>query len=449
MAWLGMLPDEGPYRQSERGHVYADAVELLWEAGVLYACACSRDEIDARRSGAGSNVSLGYDGYCRDLGLERGAGRALRFKTPREGTTIVDDLVRGPVEFPHHAIEDFVVVKSSGQPLFLLANVVDDRDMEITDVIRGEDLLPSTPKGILLWRALNDAQADVGSRRSVELPHFAHLPMLVNEQRKKLSKRKDPVSVESYRDRGFLPQAFRNYLALLGWSPPGGGEKVSLETLVSEFDIEQVNHAPAFFDVVKMTHMNGEYIREMSVDEFVVASRPWVDPSSDQWVPAGFDVPWPKNRFDQELFFRVAPMVQERVALLEEVPKMVDFFFLADPVMEGADWEAAIVGNPNGDEILSLAVVRYEACEWNAEALHRETSEIADAVGLRLGKAQAPIRVCVTGRKVGPPLFESLEVLGRDETLRRIRAVLDQLGSRGETQPTGGRTTSGEPTSAA
>ncbi|MHB8319709.1 MAG: glutamate--tRNA ligase [Acidimicrobiales bacterium] len=468
MTWLGLVPDEGPYRQSERGHIYAAAVEFLWEAGYLYACDCSRDEIDARRMSAGSDTALGYDAHCRDLGLQRSAGRALRFKTPREGVTVVDDLVRGNVEFPHHAMEDFVVVKSSGQPLFLLANVVDDRDMGITHVIRGEDLLPSTPKGILLWQALNgaatgtnsvvdfgagaNASASVnasdgaGAGTSVPLPQFAHLPMLVNEQRKKLSKRKDPVSVESYRDSGFLSQTFRNYLALLGWSPPGGVEKVSLETLVSEFSLEQVNHAPAFFDVVKMTHMNGEYIREMSVDEFVTACMPWVSHSTGEWAPSNSEVPWPKDRFDDGLFRRIAPMVQERVTLLEEVVKMVDFFFLIDPALDASDWEVTILANPISKEILSLAVVAYEDCEWNAQILHRVTSGIADAVGLRLGKAQAPIRVSVTGRKVGPPLFESLEILGRNETLRRIRNALFLLDPSDDVKPGGDSTTLTRPT---
>ena len=221
--WLGMVPDEGPFRQSERAGRHAAAIDALWEAGALYACDCRREDIDARPR---PSATPGYDGFCRDRGLER-PGRALRFRMPTIGATVVHDLIRGDVSFPHEAMDDFVAVKSSGQPLFVLANVIDDRDMAITHVIRGEDLLPTTPKGLLLWQALDAAEGT-----PVPLPAFAHLPMLVDANRKKLSKRKDPVAVESYRDQGFLAEAFRNYLALLGWSPKGDAEKVGVDDLV-------------------------------------------------------------------------------------------------------------------------------------------------------------------------------------------------------------------------
>ena len=192
------------------------------------------------------------------------------------------DVIRGEVEFPHASMEDFVVVKSNGQPLFVLANVVDDIDMAITHVIRGEDLLPTTPKGLLLWEALassgwqTDGLVAGAPSPTLGLPVFAHLPLLVNEQGKKLSKRRDPVAVESYREQGYLPDAFVNYLALLGWSPPGGEEIFDVDQLLSGSGSTDVNHSPAFFDVVKLKHMNGEYIRALSVDDFIEASRPWL-----------------------------------------------------------------------------------------------------------------------------------------------------------------------------
>ena len=412
-----MEPDEGPYRQSDRGDRYAEVIEQLWSTGQLYACDCTRDDVLARTH---NNAIPGYDGHCRDRGLARTERTALRFRTPDEGSTLVHDVIRGDVEFPHEAMEDFVCVKSTGQPLFILANAVDDRDSAISHVIRGEDLLPSTPKGLLIWRAL-DAY-DV-----VALPVFAHLPMLVNEQRKKLSKRRDPVAVESYRDQGYLAEAFRNYLALLGWSPPGDQEKVDVDTLIREFRLEDVHHAPAFFDVKKLTHLNGEYIRALSAAEFEAAVKPWVEPDLDgtAWSPSG-DVPWPPDRFDEARFASIAPLLQERVAVLGEVRTMVDFLFLDEPAIDEGSW-AEVAADPSSSEILSKALGAYRECDWTRDALYGVTLSVAESVGKSLRKAQAPIRVAVTGRSVGPPLFEPLEILGRDEVLARLRRGLQRL----------------------
>lgn len=408
MDWLGLTPDEGPFRQSARAENHARAVDRLWEAGVLYACDCTRQEIEARTK---DNATPGYDGWCRTRGLER-LGHALRFRVPHEGETVVHDLVRGDVHFPHSAIEDFVVVKSNGQPLFVLANVVDDIDMAITHVIRGEDLLPSTPKALLLWGVLQGAEAKV--------PAFAHLPMLVNEKRQKLSKRRDPVAVELYRDEGYLPEAMRNYLALLGWSHPEGREIISLDELVERFRLEDVNHSPAFFDVTKLRHVNGEYLRAMAVDDFVGAARPWTGPPR---------APWPEENFDVGAFVRMAPLVQERVAVLGEVPGMVDFLFLDEPVIDDRSWADATKDRDMAVAVLRGAAEVFRATSFEADALHAAISALAESVGRKLGRAQAPIRVAVTGRSVGPPLFESLEVLGRPRALARVDAALDRLQS--------------------
>jgi glutamyl-tRNA synthetase len=428
LGWLGMEPDEGPYRQSERTERYHVAIDTLWDAGYLYACDCTREEVLARTA---DRATPGYDGFCRDRGLARD-GNALRFRTPDEGETQVHDLVRGTVTFRHDAMEDFVVARSNGEPLFVLANIVDDRDMRITHVIRGEELLPSAPKAILIWRALDDAaEGEAGWGEAPGLPAWAHLPTLVNEQRKKLSKRRDAVAVELYRDQGFLPEALRNYLALLGWSPPGGEEKVPLQVLIDEFTLADVNHSPAFFDVKKLSHMNGEYIRELVADEFVARVRPWVDPgplrAAGEWVPASASPPpWPPDRFDARRFVRLAPLVQERVATLGEAPGLVDFVFLADPVLDDASWDRAIGGDPEAIALLEAAVDEFERVGWTAEALRQATIAIGERSGRKLAKAQAPIRVAVTGRTVGPPLFESLEVLGRAEVLRRLHAALER-----------------------
>ena len=406
MAWLGMDPDEGPYRQSERGARHAEAVDQLWELGAVYACDCTREEVEARTK---DRATPGYDGWCRDRGLSR-QGNAIRFRVPDEGVTVVHDLIRGDVTFPHSAIEDFVVVKSNGQPLFVLANVVDDIDMAITHVIRGEDLLPSTPKALLIWHCI--AGADT-------VPAFAHLPMLVNEKRQKLSKRRDPVAVELYRAEGYMADPMRNYLALLGWSHPDGLEQFSVEELIRAFRLEDVNHSPAFFDVQKLRHMNSEYLRALPTEEFVAAAEPWLNPPI---------APWPEDAFDEGVFLRVAPLVQERVTVLSEVPGMVEFFFVDQPVIDDKAW-AEVTKDPAGArELLSGAVELYQSCPWEAGELHAATASLAERMGRKLGRAQAPIRVAVTGRTVGPPLFESLEVLGRNKAVARLEAALARLG---------------------
>ena len=433
MSWLGMAPDEGPYFQSAQDEAHQAAIEALWAGG-----ASTRARAPARRSTPGSSGAAagdptpGYDGHCRDLGLGRGEGRALRFRTPDEGEVRVDDLVRGEVDFPLRALDDFICVRGDGKPLFALANAVDDRTMAISHVIRGEDLLPSTPRQILLWEALNRAEG-----RELALPVYAHLPLLVNEQGKKLSKRRDPVAVELYREQGYLPAAVRNYLALLGWNP-GDEEILPVETLVERFRLEDVQKSPAFFDVKKLTNFNGVYIRALTVSEFIEEAQPWLDPRPGEWAPAGWQdpdtgaavvagVPWAPSRFDAERFAELAAVTQERVAMLSEVPALVDFLFEEDAPIDEASWQKAIAGDEAAPQILTAALVAYAESVWDKDALHAVTLRLAEESGRKLGKAQAPIRVAVMGRTQGLPLFDSLAVLGRDETCRRIAAALARL----------------------
>ena len=414
LEWLDMVPDEGPYHQSERSERYAEAIDALWDAGVLYACDCTRGELEARTK---DDPTPGYDGFCRERELGRAEG-ALRLRVPDEGTTTVTDIVRGEVAFPNVSIEDFVVVKSTGAPLFVLANIVDDIDMGITHVIRGEDLLPSTPKGLLLWDELVRTGFGPDDSRVALMPAFAHLPMLVNERRQKLSKRRDPVAVESYREEGYVPGAMRNYLALLGWSHPEGREILSVEEMVDAFRLEAVNHAPAFFDVDKLRWMNGEYLRAMTLDEFVTASRPWISAPH---------APWPAERFDEGVFRHVGPLVQDRVTLLREVPGMVDFLFLEEPEVDVQSW-AAVAADEATPAILDAAFAAYRECAWEEGVLHAVTRELGESTGRKLNRAQAPIRVAGTGRRVGPPLFESMALLGREVVLERIAAARGRLG---------------------
>ena len=397
LRWLGIDWDEGPYRQSQRAGVYHDAATRLRESGHAYYCDCTREDVQAR-----TKDDAGYDGWCRDRGLTAGA---VRFRAPDKGATVVHDVIRGDVTFEHTTIEDFVVERTDGSAVFLLANAVDDMDMAMTHVIRGEDLLSSTPKVLLIRQALGDDHP----------PVYAHLPLIVNEKRQKLSKRRDDVAVEEYRERGYLPEAVRNYLALLGWAPADDREILPIEDMVAEFRIEDVKASPAFFDVKKLEAINAEYIRALPVATFVRECLPWLET----------DPPWPPERFDLAVFEAVAALIQERARTLAEVPAMVDFLFLEEPAVDQAVWEKAITRNPAAAGVLEDAIACYRDARWDTAELHRLTAALADRHGLKLAKAQAPIRAAVTGRSVGPPLFESLHLLGRERTLERLARAKD------------------------
>jgi glutamyl-tRNA synthetase len=396
MAWLGIDGSqyEGPFLQSENLAKHTEAALRLYEQGRAYYCDCTREQLIERTG----DRYHGYDGHCRDRGLGPGEGRALRFRTPDDGATVVDDLVRGMTTFENSSIEDFVLARADGSVLFLLANVVDDMDQRITHVIRGEEHLPNTPKQQLLWAALGH-----------QPPAWAHLSVLVNEKRQKLSKRRDRVALEDFQAEGYLADAMRNYLMLLGWAPRGDREIMPFDEMVAEFRIEDVNPSPAFFDVKKLRAFNGEYIRALSADDFISACQPW--------LVAGI-APWPADRFDLGVFAVLAPLAQTRVALLAEIVPMVDFAFLPAPVHDEASWNKAM--KEPAAEILEEAAKAYADVPWHADALRERLEAIGTEFGLTLGKVQAPVRVAVTGRTVGLPLFESLQVLGREETLRRI-----------------------------
>ena len=417
MNWLGLSYDEGPFYQSDLLGEHTAAADALYAAGHLYACDCTREEIDARIK---DNAKPGYDGFCRDRGVERRAGVALRFRVPDEGVTVVDDVIRGAISFPHDAYEDFIVVKGNGVVLYPLANAVDDRSMGITHIIRGEDLLPTTPKQVMMWHALNECEGVT----PVNLPRYAHLPLLVNESRKKLSKRKDPVSVEQYRNDGYLAEAIVSYLALLGWSPRGDEEIVSRETLIEQFRLEDVSDSPAFFDLKKMAHVNGELIRALSTEDFVAASLPWVAPWASGWAPDDRVPSWSEADFDEALWEDVAPLVQTRIATMGEIPALVGFFFV-EPELDATAVTALLENDPLGRVMLASAIERFGEIDWSADALHAATAELGEALGWKLRQAQAPIRLAVTGTLVGPPLFESLELLGRERVIARLTGALD------------------------
>ncbi len=367
--WLEIDFDGEPVRQSQRADLYDDAVEQWISAGVAY----------------------------EDEG-------AIRFRVPEEGTTSWDDQIRGAVVFENQHIEDFVVRRADGTATFFTANAVDDLDLGITHVVRGEDLVNVTPKVILLREALGE---------SAPLK-FAHLPLIINEQRKKLSKRRDDVALEAYRERGILPTAMVNYLALLGWGPKDDVEVRPISEIIEMFDIADVNPSAAMFDVKKLEAINGEYIRALSPEEFGKSIAPWLE--EEDWA----------GNVDDEVLRQVAPLVQERTRVLAEAPKQLDFFFWDNQEMDSDAWQKVMLKD-SARSILEAARSVLADVEWNVEALHEAVRKIAESHELKLGKAQAPIRVAITGRTVGPPLFESMYFLGREVVVERLGNALQKL----------------------
>ncbi|MFJ9031149.1 glutamate--tRNA ligase [Streptomyces sp. NPDC102274] len=427
MRWLGLDWDEGPeiggphapYRQSQRMDLYRDAAEKLLAAGHAYHCYCTTEELDARREAArAAGRPSGYDGQCRDLTAERKAayeaeGRTsiVRFRMPDEPITFTD-LVRGELTFTPENVPDYGIVRANGAPLYTLVNPVDDALMEITHVLRGEDLLSSTPRQIALYKAL----IELGIAK--EIPAFGHLPYVMGEGNKKLSKRDPQASLNLYRERGFLPEGLLNYLSLLGWSLAADRDIFSMEEMVAAFDIADVNANPARFDLKKAEAINADHIRQLDIKTFIEACGPWLKAPHAPWAPESFDA---------TAFEAMAPLAQTRVTVLSDITANVDFLFLDAPVEDEASWTKAM--KPGADALLATARTKIAEAEWNAEALKNAVLAAGEEHGLKLGKAQAPVRVAVTGRTVGLPLFESLDILGRERTLSRIDAALTKLTS--------------------
>jgi glutamyl-tRNA synthetase len=414
--WIGIGRGsyEGPYFQTHNADAHRTAAEKLHAAGVAYYCDCTRQDVQAR---TGSQY-IGYDGFCRERGLGPGLGRALRFRTPDTGTTVVRDLIRGEPAFDNDKIEDFVIARADGSAVFLLANVVDDALQGITHVIRAEEHLPNTPKQQLLWLALGN-----------EPPVWAHVPVVVNEKRQKLSKRRDKVALEAFRAEGYLADAMRNYLMLLGWAPTGDREIVPWQVIEDEFRIEDVNPSPAFFDEKKLRAFNGEYIRALPVAEFIAACQPWLT-GGDLPASVVADIPappWAPEAFDPRAFAAVAELAQTRITLLSEIVSYVDFLFLDTPAIDGASWTKAMKDAAAAADLLDATADAFATAPWEAEPLKEALERVGAERGLKLGKAQAPVRVAVTGRSVGLPLFESLAVLGRDRATDRLRAASARL----------------------
>jgi glutamyl-tRNA synthetase len=432
LTWLGLEWDEGidvggphtPYRQSLRGEIYTTVVERLKASGHVYESYSTADEIDARNEAAGRPKQFGYDNFDRDLTEEqraafRAEGRApaLRLRVPDDVDLGFDDLVRGRIEFAAGSTTDFVVVRPNGAPLYTLVNPVDDALMGITHVLRGEDLLSSTPRQIALYHAL----IDIGLTTFV--PRFGHLPYVMGEGNKKLSKRDPESNLFHHRDRGFIPEGLVNYLALLGWGFSADRDVFSRDELVQAFDVEDVNPNPARFDLKKAEAINGDHLRRLDVADFAARTVPYLQAAGVVETPIG--------PAQEAVLAQAAPLVQERIGLLGEAPEMLGFLFTDAAELE---YDEAAVGSLPADAPAVLAAAREALERIPGEAwTHGEIEEalrdaLIDGLGLKPRVAFGPVRVAVSGRRVSPPLFESMQILGRVDSLDRIDRLAALIG---------------------
>jgi glutamyl-tRNA synthetase len=418
--WLGIDWDEGPevggehgpYRQSERLPIYAEVARTLREEGVAYDCYCTNDEVAARRKASGSK-NQGYDGFCRELDPDRVAIRqaegrmpVLRFRMP-EDPIVWDDLVRGEVSFLPENVPDFAILRANGDPLYTLVNPLDDAMMGITHVLRGEDLLSSTPRQIPLYQTLH--RLGVGSGP----PRFGHLPMVMGEGNRKLSKRDPGSGLLEYVDRGFLPEGLLNYLALLGWGIAEDRDVFTMQEMAEAFDVRRVNPNPARFDMKKLEAINSAHMRRISVPDMTERVIPFL-------AEAGY-VDEPVTAEQRRLLVAAMPLVHERINTLSEAVPMLGFLFVDEASFAPTDEI-----DEGGRDVVRAS---YDALSrldgWTTEAIESTLREtLVDEMGLKPRNAFGPVRIAVTGSRVSPPLFESLELLGRERALGRLQAVL-------------------------
>jgi len=417
MRWLGLDWDEGvevggpngPYRQSERMDIYADVARRLLDAGLAYKAYDSEEELTERREKArAEGRPSGYDGLHRDLTPEQQAayeaeGRqpVVRFKMPAKDWTFTD-LVRGDITFGAENVQDFVIVRANGQPLYTLTNPTDDALMGITHVLRGEDLLSSTPRQIALYEAF--AQIGVGDGST---PEFGHLPYVMGEGNRKLSKRDPESNLLGYRESGFLPEGLLNYLALLGWAIADDRDVFTLAEMVEAFDISRVNPNPARFDIKKCTAINGDHVRLLTLADVTRRLIPYFE-------AAGLDV-------TEDQLAPIVPLVQERIAVLTEAPEMTRFLFVDDVTIP----EELALDDAGRDVVRAASEALSALADWTTESIESALrAALIDGLGLKPRLAFGPVRVAVTGSRISPPLFESLEILGRAKALERLSAAL-------------------------
>ena len=421
LKWLGLNWDEGPevggengpYLQSQRLDIYAHWAAKFLEQGDAYYCYCSPDELEAvREAQRKANEAPGYNGHCRDLtpdqiGAFKAQGRegVVRMRMPDGSTTFIDE-IRGEVTFDHKFVPDFVLVRADGSPLYTLAVAVDDILMKVTHVLRGEDLLSSTPRQIRVYQAMGVAQS--------EYPAFAHLPFVMGQDNAKLSKRNGEVSIAWYREQGYLPEAICNYLALLGWSPGDDRENISMKELTELFTVEKVHSSPARFDMKKLEAINGDKIRALPLEEFAKWSIPFLIKAE---VITGTEE-------EVSLVTRALPLIQERIVKLDEAPALLKFLFVKDFVI---DQEAvAKVADEQAKNILRRALQDLELLT-TLDHLSIESAlraSLIEELGLKPRIAFTALRIATTGSTISPPLFESMELLGKEASLARISLAL-------------------------
>ena len=421
LKWLGLDWDEGPevggdngpYLQSQRLDIYTHWAHTFIEQKDAYYCYCTPQELEAvREAQRAANQAPGYNGHCRELSAEQIAeykrqerGAVVRMRMP-EGTTTFVDLIRGEMQFDHKFVPDFVLARADGSPLYTLAVAVDDVLMKVTHILRGEDLLSSTPRQIRVYQAMG--------LKEQEYPVFAHLPFVMGADNAKLSKRNGEVSIAWYRDKGFLPEAICNYLALLGWSPGDDRENVTMKELCELFTVEKVNSSPARFDMKKLEAINGDKIRALTIEDFLS----WVLPFL---IKAGVISGTPD---EIELVKRALPIIQERIIMFSEVPAMLNFLFVQELTIESEslpkikDADAKVILKRSLKELAPIS-------DWThttIEAVLR--TSLIDEMGLKPRVAFGAVRIATTGGAVSPPLFESMELLGKEASLARISAAL-------------------------
>ena len=423
LRWLGLDWDEGPdvggpyapYVQSERLDVYRQHAQRLIAEDHAYLCYCSPERLEeVRKAQQARKEPPRYDRRCRDLTTgERQAFEAqgitpvVRFKTPLTGETVAHDLLRGSVTFQNATLDDFVLLKSDGYPTYHLAAQVDDHLMQTTHVLRGEEWLPSAPRHILIYEAFG-----------WKPPLFAHLSRILGADRGKLSKRHGAHAALEYRDQGYLPEAVVNFLALLGWSLDDHTEIIDRDTLIRHFDLDRVLPNPAVFNAEKLLWMNGVYIRELPPDELARLTKPFLERALGRPV-------------NDDILSRVIPLVRERIKLLSEIVDMADFFFVEGDLEYDT---ATLLGRRYASEpagavaALEAVIAQIEAIEpWDHESLEATLRRLVEALDVKAGDLFGLIRVAVTGKTAAPPLFETLEVLGRERTLERLRAAIQHL----------------------
>ena len=421
LQWLGLNWDEGPqvggpygpYLQSQRLEIYTHWAKTFVANGDAYNCYCSTEELEKRREKQRElNQAPGYDGKCRSLSADEisefekeGRKPVIRMRMP-DGETRFTDLIRGEVTFEHKYVPDFVLMRADGSPLYTLAVAVDDVLMKVTHVLRGEDLLSSTPRQIRVYQAMGVAPED--------FPFFAHLPFVMGQDNAKLSKRNGEVSIAWYREQGFLPEAICNYLALLGWSPGDDVENITMEELVQLFTVERVNSSPARFDMKKLEAINGDKIRALTIDDFLSRALPFL--LKDGVIQGS----------DEEIAIvkSALPIIQERIARMNEVTAMLKFLFVEDIIFD-AESETKVKEEPS-QHVISQALSALENVnDWKHDVIEAALRAVLiEKLGLKPRLAFGPVRIAVTGSHISPPLFESMELLGRARSLARLKAAV-------------------------